>query len=295
VRSPGEFREFYERELVPAIEPFERQRRRAMRRAFIAGAVSLAITIGVGIYGLAGAGHTAPAAVMVAFPLLLVGAAAAVLSYWLSLRDYAWGFKREVVGRVVSFLEPGLSYRQDVGVSQATFRSGRLFEHDIDRYKREDGVTGTVGRTEVFFSEVHAEYYSRGSKGEKHWHTLFKGLYFTADFNKHFRSKTVVVPDVAERVLGGWLGNLFQKINFSRSGKLVKLENPDFERHYVVYADDPFEARYILTPVMMERLIEFRERPETGDEVFVSFADSRVHIAVPMDRNLFEGDCVREP
>jgi hypothetical protein len=225
---------------------------------------------------------------MVALPLLLVGVAAVVLTYWLSLRDYAWGFKNEVVGRLVKFVSPALSYDQSALIGEETFRSGRLFEHRIDSYRGEDCVSGNVGETTVRFSEVNARYYSRGSKGEKHWHTLFKGLYFIADFNKHLRGRTVVVPDVAERVLGGWLGGLFQKINFSRSGELVKLESPEFERYYAVYADDPVEARYVLTPAMMERLVEFRERPDTGDEVFVSFAGPCVHVALPMDRDLFE-------
>ena len=44
-------------------------------------------------------------------------------------------------------------------------------------------------------------------------------------------------------------------MNFSESGKLVKLENVEFEKQFAVYSTDQLEARYILTPQLMERLL----------------------------------------
>lgn len=38
----------------------------------------------------------------------------------------------------------------------------------------------------------------------------------------------------------------------------------------------------------MERLVQFRERPETGDHLFISFARSNVYVAVPCGRDMFE-------
>ncbi len=284
MKTLAELRDFYERELVPAIKPFERQRKRALVRTGIAAAVMLVFAAAALAFGVAGFG---PIGVII---VLAVSGAVVVLVAYLSLRGYKRGFKREVIGRVVRFLDPGLSYSPAGRVPESVFRASRLFEHRIDRYRGEDSVEGRLGGTEVRFSEVHAQYKSSSSgKGSKsQWNTLFKGLFFTADFNKEFSGTTVVAPDVAERVLGGWLGRLLQSMNFTRTGELVKLEDPAFERRFAVYADDQVEARYILTPSLMERLVEFRERPETGDRVFISFAHSRVHVAVPLERDLFE-------
>ncbi len=58
-----------------------------------------------------------------------------------------------------------------------------------------------------------------------------------------------MLPDFAEKLLGKF-GQKFQK-SFTH-GKLVKLENPEFEKEFVVYSSGQQEARYILTPVMME-------------------------------------------
>jgi hypothetical protein len=113
---------------------------------------------------------------------------------------------------------------------------------------------------------------------------MFKGLFFTADFNKKFYGKTVVLPDTAERLFGG-LGSMFQKINAPR-GELIRLEDPEFERLFVVYGDDQIESRYILSTSLMRRIVDFRGR--TGKAVMLSFVGSEVFVAIPYKRALFE-------
>ena len=46
----------------------------------------------------------------------------------------------------------------------------------------------------------------------------------------------------------------------SRFGRLeeIELEDPEFMEHFRVYSTDQVEARYILSPSMMERLLAFR-------------------------------------
>ena len=49
-------------------------------------------------------------------------------------------------------------------------------------------------------------------------------------------------------------------MNFSRP-PLVKLEDPEFEKHFVVSGEDQVEARYILSTCLMQRLTDFRNKP----------------------------------
>jgi len=46
------------------------------------------------------------------------------------------------------------------------------------------------------------------------------------------------------------------------------------------------EARYILSPSLMQRIVEFKRKWNT--KVYLSFRDSKVYIAIKMDKNLFE-------
>ena len=93
-----------------------------------------------------------------------------------------------------------------------------------------------------------------------------------------------MLPDTAERLFGA-LGHALQGLNPSRD-QLVKLENPDFERAFVVYASNQIEARYILTPALMERILEYQRR--TGAELRLGFVDSCVYVAIPESGELFE-------
>jgi len=121
-----------------------------------------------------------------------------------------------------------------------------------------------------------------GSKEE--YIIIFRGLFIIADFNKNFKTRTVVLPDTAEKMFGKF-GQSLQSISSGR-GALIRLEDPVFEKEFVVYGDDQVEARYILTPALMQRIVNFKRKWNTT--VYLSFRDSKVYIAIRMFKNLFE-------
>ena len=64
------------------------------------------------------------------------------------------------------------------------------------------------------------------------------------------------------------------------------MENVAFEKLFVVYGTDQIEARYILTPAIMEAMIRIVE--VYGKRVHFSFIGSRVYVAIMIDQDLFE-------
>ena len=105
-------------------------------------------------------------------------------------KDYYKQFKEQVIREIIRFIDDGLSYSPSDRMSQKEFVKCGIYQTGIDRYSGDDLVVGKIGSTEMEFSEVHAEYKTTttNSKGQTqtHWHTIFKGLLFSADFNKHF-------------------------------------------------------------------------------------------------------------
>jgi hypothetical protein len=91
------------------------------------------------------------------------------------------------------------------------------------------------------------------------------------------------LPDTAERMLGKF-GQSLQTM--SSRGELVKLEDPEFEKEFCVYSDDQVEARYILSPSLMKRIVDFKRKWNT--KVYLSFRHSKVYIAIKTNKNLFE-------
>lgn len=277
MKTQEELRAFYDTTLKGQLEALDQRRRSSVTGGIIAAGV---LVIGGLVFGLLMASAGNP--ILVLLPVA-GGAIVSALLFKVFTSGYRSDFKRTIVRSVIEFLEPGLQYSPELGISKELFRTGDMFRHSIDRYHCEDRVQGRIGKTDITFSEVHAEY-KTGSGEDTHWHTIFKGLFFIGDFHKDFRGRMVVLPDTAEKLFGG-LGQTLQGWNFSRES-LIKLDDPEFERVFVVYGTDQVEARYILSPSLMERITAFRNK--MGTELYLGFSGSRVFVGIPKKEDWFE-------
>lgn len=211
-----------------------------------------------------------------------------VLFYKISdaLNSYKNTYKNDVIGAALKFLDESLSIQPYHGIEATEFMYTQLFNTEPDRYKTEDLVMGCAGKTRFYFAEVHAEYKTvtqtkNGTRTE--WHDIFKGILFTADFNKKFNGVTIVKPKDFGAAFGAW----FSKNLFSFGSKdVIQLENVDFEKTFVTHGSDQVESRYILTPAMMERVLNLNH--QTKYNISLSFIESRMYIAFPLNRNYFE-------
>ncbi|SEQ81244.1 DUF3137 domain-containing protein [Pedobacter rhizosphaerae] len=227
-----------------------------------------------------------PAAGVVA--LIALGLVGGIILYRIGdeLHAYKDAYKQNVIGAALKFLDPSLTLKPYEGILAQEFVYSQLFTKNPDRYKTEDLVSGIAGKTGFYFAEVHAEYKTvhqtkNGTRTE--WHDIFKGMIFVADFNKNFKGVTVIRPKDFGAALGAWFSsNLFSFGNKD----LVKLENTDFDKAFVTYATDQVEARYILTPAMMERILNLHNSAKYA--ISLSFIESRMYIGFPLDRNYFE-------
>ncbi|WP_018970875.1 DUF3137 domain-containing protein [Rubritalea marina] len=278
-------------ELAPCMNELESIRHEANATASkgrqIQGVVAL---IGVGV-ALASFLSKSPQAMAVAISAAVVTIVISMCieHYYVTKprKHFATNFKSRIFTKLVSTLLPGFRYDPFHGISKQQFRASGLINSRIDRYHSEDFFDGKVGATELSFAECKAERKETrtDSKGRTRttWVTVFDGIYLEADFHKHFSTRVTVMPDFAERTFG-WLGKKMQALG----GKVVHLEDPEFEKHFVVRGDDPIETRYILTPAMMQRILELKSK--FGSKVMLSFQHSKLILMIESDRNWFEPD-----
>ncbi|MFV0593475.1 MAG: DUF3137 domain-containing protein [Draconibacterium sp.] len=278
--SSANLKEIYHSKLSPALLSLESQRKTVVKRILLSTAIFL---LGV-LSFVVGQGNTYG---IISGLAMVIGA---VVSFGFAMgkyNTYKQAFKNKVVWKVIESTNPDWHYNPEACISQNEYVESGLFNQRWDRYNGDDLISGVIDKTDFRLSELHTQYktVSTDSKGRRseHWHTIFKGLFAHADFNKEIRGETFVLPDVAERMFGKW-GQKLQK--FSPRGQLVKLENPEFERYFVVYSDDQNEARYILTPKIMEAIVHIRKQFNT--ELFLSFVGSRVYVAMSFSQDLFE-------
>ncbi|MHC4130504.1 MAG: DUF3137 domain-containing protein [Planctomycetota bacterium] len=279
MKSEKELWEFYKRELLKDLQGLEDQRKGIVNKLTIMIAVMLCLVFVSVLFLSANFGFN-PAFIIA--PVIICGIIAAGL-YKFITSGYRVDFKYMVIERIVRFIDEALVYNSSFYIPETIYKMSEIFKMDPDRYRGDDLVKGKVGKTEVEFSEIHSEYKTRDKNGT-HWHTIFKGLFFIGDFNKHFTCRMVVLPDKAERMFGH-IGKMLQSWNIARAD-LIKLEDVEFEKFFVVYGSDQIQARYILSPGLMQRITEFRRK--TGRDIYLSFQLSKVFVAIPYRKDLFE-------
>lgn len=187
--------------------------------------------------------------------------------------NYKIRFKNEVVSEVFKIVSPSATYSPAEGVAKADFDEPGLF-NPRGGCVSDDRVHGTIGLTPFEAAEVRSAY-STGGKN-KSTVVVFHGLFFHLDFNKTLRGVTIVQPEDASSSQLGSRASLTK----------VALENPAFEQAFAVFSSDEVEARYILTPAMMEQILALRQR--AGKPVFLAFKNNRAYIGVHYGRALFE-------
>lgn len=204
-------------------------------------------------------------------------------------KEYRAKFKSEVVSRIVEAIDPSWQYEPNSCVSEQEYNRSDIFTHWVDRYRGDDLIEGKIDKTDFRCSELHSEYktISTDSKGNKNtrWHTIFKGLFFHADFNKDFQGQTFIEPDRTEKLFGKF-GQSKKKRKTAGKTELIKLENVEFEKFFKVYSTDQTEARYILTPIIMEAIVNIRKKLK--QTIYLSFVKSRVYCAISFNKKLFE-------
>jgi hypothetical protein len=254
-------------------------------------------------------------AILVAGPLgLLIGSLAAFIAYPIlsgRTRERLFGgplrdeFKQDTIRPLVAHLVPAAVYRPDGHIVRAVFEESGLYQVKPSEFRGGDLTEGRLGRASLSFSELNVEHVDppAGRYGRR---TAFKGLFFVADFRREFAGFTIVRPR-RTRALGtsasrpsrgedmntgggsAGLPGTHWSPSASRYGRLqqVELADPVFAERFDVYTTDVVEARQLLSPAMVQRLLV-----ESGT-FCVSFANAKVYIARHHVTDLFQIDPAR--
>jgi hypothetical protein len=272
-RPPESFERFYERAIAPALAPLEETRRRAVKRHY--RLVGGGFAVAAGILGVAaltsGVGWWAS-----------IGAGLAVLTFLgfglISLDAMGKAVKRVLVPRVAAYA--GLRYAARVpdASSIAAFRWLGLVP-TFDRAACEDFIAGERAGCVFALYEAELKRRRKDSKGRVYYSTCFRGQLLRVGVPFQFLGATVVLRDVS--------------LPPRKELKRARLVDPKFEDVFEVYTTDQVEARYLLPPDFMERLLAF-EALLHGKQAQAGFAGGEMLISM-RGGDLFESDSMFTP
>jgi hypothetical protein len=226
--------------------------------------------------------------VMIALAIVILGLSIFYMIYisplFSKLKSH---FNENIIAHYIQSILPGAQYAPEKYHPLQTYYESLLFMIDVDRHSGANYVHGMFDKTDVSFSYMHTEYKQvthTKNDTKTTWYTIFKGIFMCADSNKKFAGKTLVLPDSAEKYLGGF-GKWLQKKAGSTVGEMVYMENVKFEKEFVVYSTDPVEARYLITPKIQEQIYSMKKM--LNRDIRLSFVNNNVFIAVSRD-NIFQ-------
>ena len=188
-------------------------------------------------------------------------------------------YKRNIVIPLLKYLyEENLEYKARQRMAINLLRKSLLFTKRVDYNSGDDYIKCKIGNTIIQFSEIKA--YTTFMHNEK---KIFSGVFISVDFNKYFKSKTIIYDK-------------YDYVNFRKStlnflGKtenagFIELEDKNFNNNFIVIGEDQVESRYILSPDFMQRLLNYKKA--IGKNVSFSFIDNHLYIIIPNKINILE-------
>lgn len=268
------FREVYERDIRPDLMTREQER-------VVAAEKARSFTL----YGVVG-GATLAAIIFILFRspigLFLGGLAGFGLHAFgrQELKALSTRAKTTIMDEVSRSFELAYTLSPVQPAVLSRFQNLKLIPH-WDRSHFEDMLTGTRAAApfEFFEARLKQRRTTTDSKGRTRteYVTVFDGQCLVVHFPKSFHGVTKVFRDAG-------IFNIFKGLG-DREDR-VRLEDPKFEKAFEVVSTDQIEARYLLTPDFMERLLDL-EQTFQGGKLRCAFSGGELFVCVE-GGNLFE-------
>ena len=191
------------------------------------------------------------------------------INYWHSAELTQNNIKRQLVGPILRSYGHTVEYDPKRSLSPSTFRPfGWLGGHE--NHVGKDFLKGKHGSTPFVSSMI----YTLNRQGQSE---TLPSLLLIADSNKRFKGRTVVVSKLWSGRVGEWASSKVQQLTYHNL-QAVHLEDIIFQQLFDVYAQDQVEARYLLTPDVMQRLVALRR--SINRDFRVAFDRGRVYVQV---------------
>lgn len=268
------FERLYKERIEPCFAENETGRLEAVKqfqqRLLITGGIAVAIAVAVGLWQ-----RDAGAGLVFAFMAAVFGG---VWAYQ-PLAKVGRKLKQEYCTAIAQAM--GATYQIAAFAPPALERIKALrLLPGYHRSNFEDLFSGAHKGASFELYEGHLETRHTDSKGRTRYTTVFRGQLIRMHFPREFLGVTIVKRDAGVfNAFGGGQAD-------GRQLERVRLVASEFEKAFEVWSTDQVEARYLLHPYMMQRLIDL-EKGLHGKRLRCAFEGGDLLVAVE-GGNLFE-------
>lgn len=191
---------------------------------------------------------------------------------------YEKAYKTYFVAQALAKLFPGCHYAHDAGLPRQKVAETNLFDLG-DHYSSNDLISGEYKGVDFAQADVKITETRTDSEGHSYTVTIFQGRYMIFEFKKKFDFRLAVVGK-------SFSATSLRRQKNGRKFNRISLESPMFNKLYRVYAEDGFEAFYLLDPAFLDRAEKLAEAHKK--RVFLGFFGNKLHVAIQDGKDSLE-------
>jgi len=297
VKTVDEFKTFLNENLKDKIDSIDSQRKGIRKMIMIVVPLVLIVVFGLLGYiyytsynSVAEGDYSGSGAVSVIIPVFVVMVAVSLIYGFYMKSKYkkmagteagadntylaGASFNEQIFGKIIRFINPTVEYIPIGHIGLTEFLESGMFEKKNYNIRGNDQISGRHNGVPFIMCELWVGYKRNFTDEKEEADSVFSGQFFVAKFNKRFSSTVFIRPKSG---LKGIWGNNDIRGYTNTIGEKVSLEDPEFMDMFDVHAEDQIEARYILTPSMMERIKGLSKK--TGGQFYIAFNNNKITVA----------------
>ena len=197
------------------------------------------------------------------------------------LKNYKKYYKDVFIKSVIQLAFPGATYEPEQGFPKAMIsETGLMLMGNI--YHSEDYIRGVCNDVEFERADMLIQDESTDSDGNTYTTTYLRGRWMIFESNKTFTADLQIIQK-------GFGYAKKKKGFFTRKTERrheLKTEDEQFNRMFQCMCQDDGEAFYLLTPGVMQSLMQLAQTMD--GKVMVGFVDNRIHVAVNSNKDSLE-------
>jgi len=176
-------------------------------------------------------------------------------------------YKKKIISKFLKSINESFDIYPEKGIDSKSYKQSGFKMGN--KYSATDLIVGKLENDLlVQMSDINVKDERKSEDGTKIENLLFKGLFLRVDF-KNKIDKPIKLLKNEKRLM---------KNN-------LKIDNPDFEKIYDIYAENELQAFQLYTLDVMEKLLKFKEKNKLCPEIIVKESDLYIRIAA---EQLFE-------
>ena len=194
---------------------------------------------------------------------------------------YRAAYKSYFVERNLASIFAGLKYQHNVGLNRDLLRASEMV-YTGDVYASNDLAQANYKGVNFVQADVHIQTEHTDSDGNTTYVTIFRGRYMIFEFPKKFSFKLELIGKrfgSSARVPG-------KNKTTGRKMDKLKTESGDFNGAFKIYAEDGFEAFYLLDPAFMEKIMKISDAHK--NRVLFGFLNNTLLIGLNDGKDSFE-------